>query len=81
MTRPSVRAAVSFVLTAVVVYGALLAAAVGLAIANGEGLSCRDAECGAVSNWLNDAYPLSLIAAIAVSVMAGAVVASRQTRT
>ncbi|MDP1848560.1 MAG: hypothetical protein Q8K79_12275 [Solirubrobacteraceae bacterium] len=61
-------------------YGALLATAVGLAIANGEGLSCRAAECGAVSNWLNDAHPLSLIAAIAVSVTAGAVVASRQTR-
>ncbi len=80
MTADSVRAAVCFVLTAVVVYGALIAITLGLAMAAGEGVSCRDAECGAVSNWLSNAYPLPMIASVALSVIAGAWVTRRQTR-
>lgn len=49
-------------------------------MANGEGLSCRDAECGNVTNWLNDAYPLPMILAISVAVALASVIASARTR-
>lgn len=50
-------------------------------MANGEGLSCRDAECGKVSNWFSHAYPFPMIVAIALSVIAGALIARRRTGT
>lgn len=81
VTRHPVRAGAWFVMTALVVYGALIAIVTLVAMANGDGLSCRDAECGAVSNWFSDAYPFPMIASIAVSVIAGAVMARRRTRT
>jgi len=63
-----------------VMYGALIAIVALVAMANGEGISCRDAECGAVSNWFSDAYPLPMIVSIVVSVIAGALMARRRTR-
>jgi hypothetical protein len=81
VTRHPVRAGAWFVLTALIVYGALIAIVALVAMANGEGLSCRDAECGAVSNWFSDAYPFPMIVSIAVSVIAGALMARRRTRT
>lgn len=80
VTRHPVRAGAWFVLTALIVYGALIAIVALAAMANGEGLSCRDAECGAVSNWFSDAYPFPMIVAIAISVTAGAFMARRRTR-
>ncbi len=81
VTHHPVRAGAWFVLTALLVDGALIAIAALAAMANGEGLSCRDAECGAVSNWFSDAYPFPMIVAIGVSVIAGALMARRRTRT
>ncbi len=78
MTRQPVRAVAWFVLTAIVVYGALIAIVALAAMANGEGLSCRDAECGNVSNWSSHAYPFPMIVAIALSVIAGALMARRR---
>jgi len=80
MTRHPIRGAVWFVLTAAGVYGIAVLMAAGLAIANGEGLSCRDAECGEVSDWLNSARPLPMIIAMALALIAGVVMARRHTR-
>ena len=79
MARHPIRSAVWFVVTAAGVYGTAVLVAAGLAMANGEALSCRDAECGAISNWLNDAYPVPMIAAITVAVIAGVMTARRHT--
>jgi len=81
MARHPIRGAVWFVITATGVYGIAVLIVAALAMANGEGLSCRDAECGAISNWLSGAYPFPMIAAIAVAVIAGVMVARRHTRT
>ncbi|HEV2058692.1 MAG TPA: hypothetical protein VGR11_05000 [Solirubrobacteraceae bacterium] len=80
MTRHPIRGAVWFVVTAAGVYGIAVLIAAGWAMANGEGLSCRDAECGAISNWLNGAYPIPMIVAIVVALIAGVMVARRHTR-
>ena len=77
MAPHPIGSAVWFVVTAAGVYGTAVLVAAGLAMANGEALSCRDAECGAISNWLNDAYPVPMIAAITVAVIAGVMTARR----
>jgi MYXO-CTERM domain-containing protein len=78
-SRRAIRAVAWFVATAALVYAALVVLAVALILANGDGLSC-DAECGAVSDWLNDAFPLPMIAALALASLAGLWMARRRTR-
>lgn len=80
MMRHPICGAAWFVVTAAGVYGIAVLITAGLAMANGEGLSCRDAECGAISNWLNGAQPLPMIVAIAVAIIAGVMMARRHTR-
>ena len=69
-SRRAIRAVAWFVATAALVYAALVVIAVALILADGDGLSCRGADCGAVSDWLNDAAPLPMIAALALAAMA-----------
>ena len=75
--RHPTRAALWFMLTALVVYAAPLALALGVVLATGDGVSCRG-DCGAVSEWLGDARPYQLVGAIVLAVAVGLVVA-RQT--
>ena len=78
--RHPIRGAVWFVVTAAGVYGIAVLITAGLAMANVEGLSCRDAECGGISNWLDGAEPVPMIVAIAVAVIVGVMMARRHTR-
>jgi len=63
-------------LTTVLVYSLFVLATVAAVSFNGEGIACRDAECGAVSKWLGEAAPWPMIAAIVISVASGAAVAA-----
>lgn len=81
MSRHPIRGGVWFVITAAGVYAIAVLIAAALAMADGEGLSCRGAECGAISNWLNGAHPVPMIVAITVAVIAGVMMARRHTRT
>ena len=80
MTRHPIRGAVWFIVTAAGVDSIAVLITAGLVMANGEGLSCRDAECGAISNWLEGAQPVPMIVAIAAAVIAGVTMARRHTR-
>lgn len=72
-----IAAVVAGVASAFLLYAVFVVAAVAAAIVNGEGIGCRDAECGAVSNFLDDVSPWLPIAVALLAVGVGLFIARR----
>lgn len=64
-------------LSAFLVYAACVVVSVTASILNGEGIACRDAECGAVADFVNATAPWLMIAVVTLAVGVGVVVGRR----
>lgn len=62
---------VAALLSTLLVYAAFVFASVTASMFNGEGIACRDAECGAVADLLESTSPWLLIAVVILAVAAG----------